>query len=72
MGDQMLFLSFFLEKSHTGWMKDQKCILEHIFPYISGSTRTIVSENNRVYPWVDPHFHENLFKTTTCIVRFYT
>ncbi len=44
----------------------------HIFSHVSGSTGLIVSKTNRVHPCVDSHqpceFHENRFKTATCIV----
>ncbi len=58
---------FFPQKPHTGWMKAEKPVLGHIFPYIGGSIGAIVSKNNRVHPYVDSHqpfeFHENRFKT---------
>ncbi len=44
----------------------------HIFTHISGSIEPIVSQKNKIHPCVDSHqpckFHENRFKTATCIV----
>ncbi len=54
-------------------MKAKKPVLGAYFLHISGSIGPIVSKNNRAPLWVDPHlpyeFHENRFKTATCIVR---
>ncbi len=58
--------SFFLKKSNTVWYKPEKLVLGAHFPHICGSIGPIVSKNNRVHPWVNPHqlceFHENQFR----------
>ncbi len=73
---RILFSSFFLKKTHTAWMKAGKSVLGHIFLYIRGSIRLIVSKNDWVHPWMDPHqqweFHEKRFITAICMVRSYT
>ncbi len=48
MGYQIQFLSFFLKKPHTVWLKPEKPVLGHIFPHICGCVGQIVSKNNRV------------------------
>ncbi len=69
------FLSVFFKKPHTIWLKPKKLVLGAHFPHICDSIGPIVSKNNSVHPWLDPHqpceFHENRFKTATCIVRSY-
>ncbi len=53
-------------------MNAKKTVLGHIFPNISGSIGLIVLNKNMVHPCVDSYqpcnFHENRFKTVTCIV----
>ncbi len=72
----ILFLSFFFKKFYTGWMKAGKWVLGTNFPYVSGFIGLIFSKTNRVHPWMDSHqpckFHENQFKTVTCILRSHT
>ncbi len=75
MGYQILFLSVFFKKTHTGWMKAEKPVLvAHflLYQYFFGS---IVSKNNRIHPWVDSHqaceFPENRFTTggtSSCVL----
>ncbi len=71
---QILFWSFFLKKAHIAWMKAKKPVLRRIFPHISGFIGPMVSKNNRVHSWVDPHLpcEFNRFKNPTSIVRSYT
>ncbi len=56
-------------------MKAEKPVLGAHFPLQQDSIGPIVSKNNRVHPWMDLHqpfeFHENRFKTETCIVCSY-
>ncbi len=42
------FLSFFLKKPHTIWLKPKKLVWGYIFPHICGSTRPIVSFRNHL------------------------
>ncbi len=54
-------------------MKAKRKVLGGTFtPHITGSIGPIVSKKNRVHPRVDSQqpceFHENWFKTATCIV----
>ncbi len=54
-------------------MKAKKPVLGAHFPHISGSIGpTVFKKKNRVQPCMDLHqpceFHENWFKTATCIV----
>ncbi len=62
MGYQIQFLSYFLKKPHTVWLKLEKLVLGAHFPHKRGSIGPIVFKNNRVHPWVDPHhpceFHD--------------
>ncbi len=57
-------------------LKSKNWFCGHIFPHICGFSGPIVSKNNIVHPWADPHqpckFHENRFKITTYIVTSYT
>ncbi len=72
MGYQIQFLSFFLKKPIPFDLNPKYRFWGHIFSHICGSIGPIVSKNNRIYPWADPHqpceFHENRIKTATCIV----
>ncbi len=65
-------LKFFLQKSPYWLNESQKTGLGHIFSHGGGSIGLIVFKNNRFHPCVDPHqpgeFHENWFKTATCII----
>ncbi len=77
MGYQIQFLSFFLKKKPILFdLNPKNRFWGHIFPHICGSVGRIVSKNNRVHPWVDPHqpceFHENRIRTATCILTSYT
>ncbi len=70
-------LNFFSQKNPIpSDLNPKNWFWRHIFPYICGSIGPIISKNNRVHPWVDLHqpceFHENRFKTATCIVTSYT
>ncbi len=73
MGNRIRFLSFFLKKPVPSDLIPKNWFWGYIFPHICGSIVPIVSKNNRVHTWVDPHqpceFHKNRFKTATCIVR---
>ncbi len=72
---QTKFLSFFSKTPISSDLNPKNLFWGHIFPHICGSIGPIVSKNNRVHPWVNPHqrceFHENQFNTVTCIVISY-
>ncbi len=61
-------LKFFPQKIPYWLNKSQKSVFVHM----SGSIKPMVYKKNTVHPGVDSHqpckFHENWFKTTTCIV----
>ncbi len=72
---RILPLRFFHKKSHSYCLNEtQKAgFWGHIFFLMYGSFGAIFSKNNRGNPWVNPRqlyeFHENWFKTDSCIVR---
>ncbi len=75
MGNNLPYtvFKFFAQQNRYRLNESQKTGFRDTFPHISGSIGPIVSKNNRVHAWVDPHqpceFHKNRFKTaTTCIV----
>ncbi len=61
---------FFPQKNIPSEFNQENWFGAH-FPYIYGSIGPIVSKSDRDHQWVDPHqpcdFHENRFKTATCI-----
>ncbi len=71
----IVFKFFSLKKPIPFDLNQKNRFWGHIFPHICGFIGPIVSKNNRVHPWVDPHqpceFHENR-TTATCIVTSYT
>ncbi len=73
---RILFLSFFFEKPYTIWLKPKKLVLGAHFSSYLWFYWANYFQKHRIHPWVDPHkpleFHENRFKTVTCIVRSYT
>ncbi len=85
MGCRILFLNSFPQKKkkkekkrkkkNTSRKKAKNRFCGHVFTYISSSIGPFVSKNNKVPPWMYRHqpyeFHENRFKTATCIVRSY-
>ncbi len=65
---------FFLQET-SNWMKAEEQVLRAHFPVYQWFYLPIISKNNKVHPWVDPHqpyeFHENWFKSAPCIMRSY-
>ncbi len=72
-GDQIQFSNFFLRNPILSDWNPKNWFCGHTFTYICSSTWPIVSKNNKVHPWVDPHqpceFHENRFKTVNYVLR---
>ncbi len=71
-----VFFNFFIKKPQLNESRKKTTGLKAHFPPYLWFFGPIVSKNNRVHSWVEPHqsceFHENWFKTMTCIVTSYT